>query len=856
MHTTTTILSGPWRFKEANPRGGYPTSDLTWMPATVPGHVHLDLMKQGVIGDPFYRMQERGCAWVDEIDWVYETEFEVADVHPGMSIRFGGLDTIAEIHLNSALVGCTDNMFIPHEFGVSDLLRQGTNTLAVLLRSGLRVGQERIDTWMEQGRDSLPKQDFARWSPRSFVRKAQYMYGWDWGPELVSCGIWQEVELIDAPIARLGDWHYSATLGSTARVDFSMSVLRVGGGSAAPLALRVEVSQRDAIVASASTAVLAGSSEVSQSIEIPEPVLWWPNGAAPRDELAGELYDVRFELTSDGHTIDSLDSRIGLRTIELVREPDADGKGESFLFHVNGEPIFAKGANWIPDDSFPARCLVEPGRTKVEDQIEMAARAGHNMLRIWGGGLYESEAFYSACDERGILVWQDFPYGCGYYPDTHEYAEFARIEAEAAVKRIRNHASLALWCGNNENQEMYHYCWEGKANKAPRLLGEKLYMEVLPEVVARLDPKTAYWPGSPYGGGDPCSEDFGDKHNWNVWHSKGVGDFPPGDWPNYLADRSRFVSEFGFAASCGLNAWDACLAPEDRHPESLAVRWHDKTRKGYDKYLDYIRLHFPSPQSLEDLVYYSQINQAEALRCGIENWRRLKGRCWGALYWQFNDCWPVQSWSAIDSDVDPKALYYASRRFYSPVLLSFAKAGSAIDAMVTNDLREPLQGDVRVTVETFDGQLLKEEVFEARIDGNGAATAGSVDVGTFQVHRRDLFIRGVFEPYWDIGQPPVSNTIFLCEPKDLRLMNAGLTSAVVEQEQNGQEGFSVRITAARFAAYLWWRLDGYSLGALGAYDQPNFEHLPAGETLDLWLPRTDGMTCVGDVQSRLRLRSL
>ncbi len=292
------------------------------------------------------------------------------------------------------------------------------------------------------------------------------------------------------------------------------------------------------------------------------------------------------------------------------------------------------------------------------------------MLRIWGGGLYETEEFYDLCDELGILVWQDFGFACSMYPDDKEwFVEQVRAEATAAVRRIRNHPCLALWCGGNENLELFQGRWDGKT-QATKFFGDKLIHETLPAVLEAEDPKTPYWPNSPYGGDNATSEDYGDSHYWNVWHSKLPGS--NGDWPNYLLSTSRFSSEFGFAAPCGYASWDKAASPDDRWPRSPVARWHDKTRKGYETYLNFIAMHYPAPQTFDDLIYYGQANQADALKCGIEHWRRLKGRCWGTLFWQFNDCWPVQSWSVIDSEGDPKAAYYASKRFYAPVLLSLA----------------------------------------------------------------------------------------------------------------------------------------------------------------------------------------
>jgi beta-mannosidase len=867
MNTTRRPLTSGWRFRELNPRGGSEASDLPWLPAQVPGHVHLDLLRAGVIQDPFTRMAERSCAWVDETDWVYETEFEVDDPAPPHAyLLFHGLDTIAEIFLNEEPLGHTDNMFIPHEFPVSGRLKPGLNSLRVIFRSALRVGRERQQAWADSGNDTLAPHWFV-WGARSFVRKAQYMYGWDWGPELVSCGIWRPVELVTVPVARILDWKYD--------VEF------VGGTHASPekalvhVAAVVERSPEDdeevTLLASLWAETEAGfrptfktagtvevlerqnRSSVTISLSVDAPVRWWPAGHDPAGQgVTPALYYVRLELKTNGGTVDCLeDATIGLRTVELVREEDEDSRGESFKFRVNGVDIFAKGANWIPCDSFPGRIEQEWERDawtkddRIGIVLTQARDAGFNMLRVWGGGLYESEHFYRWCDLLGILVWQDFPYGCAYYPDAGDYAEAARKEATAAVRHIRNHPSLALWCGNNENHMMYNSAWEGKESRAPRYLGERIYHEILPEVVAAEDPKTPYWPSSPYGGENPNSPDVGDRHDWDVWH--GVG-----DWVHYVEDDSRFVSEFGFAASCGMKAWDRCLAPGDRWPASPAVRWHDRTRKGYDTYLDFIRLHFPDPQTLEDLVYYSQLNQAEAMKCGVEHWRRRKGRCWGTLIWQLNDCWPAQSWSLIDSELEPKAAYYAAKRFYAPVLLSLVRNGDDVEARLTSDLPEHIQGDVTVSIESLDGDLLTSETLEAYVEAIGTANVGSISVASVKAHARDVYVYARFEPYWELPVKEVENFHFLAEPKDLRLADAGLAWDVSETD----DAFVITFHSSRFAPYVWWRL---SEGVPGLYDltnNDNFFHLRAGCSKTVTLEKAERLKTVDNIRSRLLVRTL
>ena len=831
MNITKQTLSTGWRVREV-PRASTPAhNQLPWLPAQVPGGIHLDLIRAGVIPNPLARLYEHGVAWVDESDWVYEATFTVDGPPPPCAfLHFHGLDTLAEVALNGEVLGQTEDMFIPHEFPVGGRLKAGENTLTITFRSALRVGRERQAAWDAGGSDTLPYH-WDNWAERAFVRKAQYQYGWDWGPVLRGCGLWQPVELVTVPIARLGDWKHVAEFreDGQAAVTVTAEVERALGQEETPLTLSVSLEGASPI----SLPVPAGAGvSVSATVTVTVPRRWQPNGYGQ-----AALYGLTLTLVgADGEEADRRETKVGLRTVELVREPDADGKGEGFKFRVNGVDIYAKGANWIPDHSFPSLVTLD----RLRERIGQARDAGMTMLRIWGGGFYESEDFYDLCDEMGLLVWQDFPYGCSYYPDTGEYAELARIEATVAVRRIRNHASLALWCANNENHTMFEGNWTG--TRPPRLLGEHLYHEILPAVVEAEDPKTPYWPGSPYGGpqGDSNSADFGDCHNWDVWHGRG-------DWVHYVENDSRFCSEFGFAASCGLAAWDESLAVSDRSPHSAAVRWHDKTRKGYDTYLGYIALHFPEAQSLEDLVYYSQINQAEALKCGVEHYRRRKGRNWGTLFWQLNDCWPVQSWSVIDSTGEPKAAYFACKKFYAPLLLSLVRNGEAVQAHLVSDLLTPLSGQITWTLATLDGETLSEETADVSVAANVAAQVASFSLAAASGREREVYVFARFTS--DDGAQTAGNVLLLCEPKDLQCADPGLTLTVAEDG----DLLTLTVSAHRFAPYIWLRrTDNVALAGLA----DNFFHLRPGETRTLTTAKTAGLETADDLRGRLAARTL
>lgn len=708
-----TNLHANWVFTRSGSEGSFGT-----LPAMVPGHVHLDLMRNGVIGDPFYRMQELGARWVDDTAWTFETRFQwTPDPElPKVVLRFEGLDTVCRVFLNDVAVGEHDNMFLAHEADVTDVLASGENQLRVDFEPANAVGERRKAEYIAaQGlQDSV-----ARFEPRSFVRKAQYMFGWDWGPRLISCGIWKPVRLLEFS-SRLTDVHVR-TEARDGVWRVAVSVEQEGEGTA-----------RHRLLGPDGPAI--ANWEGDCETEIPDPQLWWPHdlGGQPLYSLISELGD------------HSVTKKFGLRTIRLIQEPDE--RGECFRFEVNGVPVWARGANWIPDDSFPSVV----SRERVFAQLARAKSMNMNMLRVWGGGLYESEDFYDAADELGILVWQDFTYACAYYPDTGAWQDAAREEAIQNVKRLRHRASLAHWCGNNENLAMWHHSWGGKEHQPPRYYGEHLYDEVIPSVLAELDPDRPYTPSSPWGGDDCNQGGIGDQHYWDVWHGRG-------DWTHYRDSTARFSSEFGFSCSPSPAVWASCLAPEDREPRSETVRWHDKTGKGYDTYLGYIGQHYPEIRTLDDLVYYSQLNQRDAIRFAIEHYRAGE-LCKGALIWQINDCWPVQSWAIVDYACQKKALGFELERLFAPRLLTIEQAEGRLLLHAVNDGRTPWRVAANVRCLGADGNLrMERSLGEIEVPPFTRPCLGEVDVSG--IPNQDSFI-------WLSADGAKPAWTLLCEPKE------------------------------------------------------------------------------------------
>ncbi len=715
-----TTLHYNWRFAQTSwdklGRIGY--SFTEWLPARVPGHVHLDLIENGVIGHPFERMQELGCQWVDDQDFSYRTTFEWQPdaARPERVLRFEGLDTVCRVFLNGELLAEHDNMFVPLEVPVGGRLIPGENEIRVDFLSAARTGLERRAKYAAE--EGL-RENYERLEDRSFVRKVQCMFGWDWGPRLVSCGIWRPVELVEY-VARIGDVYARQTHRADGKVE---------------LALESRVEGRARVVhVIEGVGVLRGDG----TVVIDDPVLWQPVGfgQAHLYRVTTFVVPAEFDLGSvpneplraidllSGAALDRKLTRVGLRTVRLVRKTDRFG--ESFEFEINGQRVYALGANWIPDHSFPATVTASQYRKR----IQAALASGMNMLRVWGGGLYESDDFYDVCDELGILVWQDFAFGCAYYPDTGVWRDVVRREAESNVTRLRNHASLAIWCGNNENLMMWVAKWGDQTNHPPRYLGEHLYDEVLPEVLGRLDRERPYIPSSPFGGDDPNGGGYGDQHYWDVWHGRG-------DWVHYRDSTARFASEYGFASSPSLRAWREVFRPGRSFPSAdvpvveqaelrggvrdPVVRWHDKTLKGYETFLGYVWLHYPESTKLEDWVYYSQLNQRDAIRAAIEHFRRSEF-CKGSLIWQLNDCWPVQSWALIDSLGQPKAAWFELKRLHAPLLLSLDRRGAeiAVWAIADNAPGRTFSGKLEVeAVSSSTGEVQKRAEVELSL-ANGS----------------------------------------------------------------------------------------------------------------------------------------
>jgi len=686
-------LDGAWRVRDT--KAGSPAG-RAWIGATVPGCIHLDLMRARKIPDPFFGTNETQVQWVGERDWEYRRTFSLARAHPALSAErvdlvFEGLDTFAEVRLNGRLVGRSDNMFIPWRFNVRRALKAGRNALVVRFTS-----PEAVIAGQQRAHPRLARLPGLR--PQAFVRKAQCHFGWDWGPRLVTSGIWRPCRLEWRSVARLADVFARTADISDASATVAVDVETERIGRKRPITCSVTLARGD--WRERRTLSMGAGASGRVTFTVPNPELWWPNGAG-----AQPLYNLTVRLVDgDGRLADAVRKRIGIRTVRLVREPDE--AGESFILEVNGRPIFCRGANWIPPDSFPPRFTA----AKYHRLLTMAVEANMNMLRVWGGGFYEGETFHSLCDELGLLVWQDFMFACSMVPETPALLANVRREAEATVRRLRSHPSLALWCGNNENQWIYEIGW---SKRSPRHYGERIYDKALPGICRRLDPTRPYWPGSPFGGTDSNSEDEGDRHNWDAFHGgDGV--------KSYLADHGRFLSEFGFQSPPTMRTIRSCTTPAERHAQSRTMEHHNKCGPGSQKLIAFIFDDLKLPADFADYVYKGQVMHARAIQAGVEHWRRHKFHTAGTLIWQLNDCWPVTSWSLIDSRLTPKAAYWYARRFFTPVLVSATRVAGGVEVWLVNDALERAGGHLDVSAMTFAGRVRHRVRRDVTVPANAA----------------------------------------------------------------------------------------------------------------------------------------
>jgi len=816
-------LCGDWRVT----RGGQARS----IPATVPGCIHTDLLAAGEIQDPFYRTREIDVQWVGKARWTYSRSFELSDAlrrRRRILLHCEGLDTLATVTMNGRRLGSTDNQFRQWEFDVTDVVRPGANTIDVRFDSPEPVQRARSASGRLAGNLTVPW----TWPGRTYIRKSPSNYGWDWGPALPTCGIWRPLRLVAFDTARLTDVQIRQTHART-RVDLDVSATAESIGRAS-LAAAVTVKFGARTVAEGRADFRRGKAKVR--LKVANPRLWWPAGMGDQP-----LYDVTVDLLDgSGGLLDTAAKRIGLRTLRLDRHDDK--WGESFQFVANGVPFFAKGGNWIPADQFPTRLAAADYRRLLSD----CADANMNMIRVWGGGIYEPDVFYDLCDELGLCIWQDFMFACSAVPaDDPEYVANVRAEAIDNVRRIRHHACLALWCGNNEMEQI---CVGDEWTDRQMSWADyrRLFDDVLPKVVRRLDPQRDYWPSSahsPRGDrSDHSNPKWGDAHLWNVWHRR-----EPFEW--YRTCEHRFNSEFGFQSFPEPKTVYAYTAPEDRNVTSPVMEHHQRSRSGNALILHYMLDWFRLPRDFEMLLWTSQIQHGMAMKYACEHWRRSMPRGMGTLYWQINDCWPVASWASIDYYGRWKALHYMARRFYGPVIVSGledAERGT-VEVHVTSDLGRSRPGRVVWSATDLSGAELDGGMIPVRIPARKNARVKTLRLGKLMAEHGAANLLIWLSLEGSRRKVLAANLVTFARPKRMELPDPRIR-AVVKRE--GDDGFRVKLTAARPALWAWCELTDSD-----ARWSDNFVHLRRGEPSEIIARPVKPMTAAA-FRKQLRVRSL
>ena len=736
VHTEN--ISSGWKFRQVPGKeniaglASASNSDGVWLDAKVPGTVHTDLLASGKIGDPYFRTNEKGLQWIDKTGWEYKTNFTVSREtasNNNIILRFEGLDTYATVFLNGVQILSADNMFRIWEADVRKIIRAGTNELVVHFNSPITVGLEKLKSLgysLPASNDQSENGGLDDKRVSVFTRKAGYHFGWDWGPRLVTSGIWRPVKLIAWNGLRITDMfieQHETGISSESKGQPVKLTVNVETATDKTAEYLCNILVNDTIVSSRTMILSGGTNTTNIGFEIRNPRLWWPNGLGSQP-----LYKITVEISANGRVYYSESKKIGLRTIKLMREPDASGDGESFFFEVNGRSVFAKGANIIPGDVF----LPSVSPEKYEFIVKSAADANMNMLRVWGGGIYEEDIFYDLCDKYGIMVWQDFMFACAMYPGDNDFLENIRLEAVDNVKRLRNHPSVVLWCGNNEIEtawaewdENKGWGWKSGYTKLQRQTiwhsYDTLFHKIIPSVVKELTNGQPYWHSSPSRGYRQLagySGNKGDVHYWGVWH----GREPIEAFRKY---RARFMSEYGFQSFPEFVSVKKYTLPQDWDIESEVMSSHQRSGIGNLRIREYMEQSYVVPADFERFLYVGQLLQAEAIKIAIESHRIDMPFCQGSLFWQLNDCWPVASWSGIDYYLKWKAMHYFAREAFKNRIVASVYDKGVMSLYAISDIEESKKAVLEISLTDFFGKTLFSQSLKVSVPSNESALIAS-----------------------------------------------------------------------------------------------------------------------------------
>lgn len=824
--------------------------DEEWLPAAVPGTVQMDLLKNGKIPDPFYGTNEHDLQWIDKKDWEYQTTVQLGEEWEKLhctELVFDGLDTYADVYVNNVHVLAADNMFLPWRVDVKGLLKTGDNSIRVKFRS---VVKEDLPKLAELGytlpapndQSELGGLDEQRISV--FARKAPYHYGWDWGPRFITSGIWREVYLEGRDVVQITDLFIKQNVITKEEARLK-AIVEVDAPAAWQGMLRIRTEGLEVVQA---VTLESGKQHIEMDITIAEPKLWWCRGL-------GEvhLYTFQAELLQGTEVETSHSVRTGLRSIQLIRERDA--KGASFSFVLNGIPVFAKGANHIPNDSF----ITEITEERYRHEIATAVESNMNMLRVWGGGIYEEKIFYQLCDEYGLLVWQDFMFACSMYPGDEAFLENVKKEAKYNVKRLRNHPCIALWCGNNEIdlawshfEEDRGWGWKKGYSAEDRVTlwkhYEEIFHHILPQAVAAFHSEVEYWPSSPLREltGDMNQHATrimgeGDVHYWGVWHASEP-------FENFNTNVGRFMSEYGFQSFPELKTVMSYAEEQDLELTSTVMMAHQKNGRGNLLIKEYMDMYLPQPKDFKAFLYMSQVLQAEAIRMAIESHRRNKPYCMGSLYWQMNDCWPVASWAGMDYFGRWKALQYMVRKSFQDVLLSIDSPDrERIDVHVVSDLLKEMRAELVLTLYQLDGSVLRNWTQPVELKADSAAIVYSAPVA-------DLLE----------GQKPEDVVLAVCLKADGEMVDYKLhyfvpqkeiplhASVVTLTETPDSGGLSFTVTSDVLSRGVYLSSDDE-----GIFSDNFFDLLPGqSKTIEFWQRGKNGVDWIPAAPSGLKVQSM
>jgi beta-mannosidase len=816
-------LNGQWNIS-------CPAKNIT-LTGQVPGDIHKALLDNNMIDDPFFGANEEKYLWIGENDWIWSREFtvdrEMLEQDKILLVCFG-LDTLATLTLNGRELGKTNNMFRKWEFDLAGFIKEGVNTLSVKLDSAVQYA------WDQDKKADIPYFHQPQHTPCPFpaIRKEQSNFGWDWGVKLVTCGIWREIEIQGVSKARLTE----VKIGQKHNEDGSVTVnvhTELDRLSKADLTAHITLTHEGQIIAK--DKIDLKNNTGNTNLTVSQPHLWWPNNMGDQP-----LYELELILAHGDQELDRDKKTLGLRKLELDRH--SDEWGESFQFVANGIPFFVKGANWIPVDAVLAR--VTPA--DYERLILDAVKANMNMLRVWGGGLYEADIFYELCDKYGITVWQDFMYACHRYPlDQADFKENATREAAYQIKRIRHHSCLAILSGNNEMEQMsVSDKWE--ARKMPWDVYKSFFDDVLGSLTAELCPDIPYWPSSPHSPlgdrNDHNNPSCGDAHLWDVWHGK-----KPFEW--YRTTEHRFVSEFGFQSFPEPKTVYSYTEPKDRNITSYVMELHQRSGIGNTTIMQYMLDWYRLPCTFENTIWASQILQGMAITYAVEHWRRNMPRQMGSMYWQHNDYWPVASWASIDYYGRWKALHYMAKRFYAPLMISGVEdwdRGTA-EIYVTSDLMKMTAGKVSWQVTNLEGSVKRTGNLDVNLEPGKSCLVDTLDLSDIikeQGNRNTLLWLSLEGEAGEISR----TTVMFCRPKHMELTdNPGIEHTITDK---GDGSFEMVLTTHSVALWTWFELD-----KADAQYSDSFFHLCPGQKYVVNIEPKESLT-LSDVEDQLIIRSL